>query len=155
MDKQPQAAAAEGDVGASGVAPGWGELEDPARAWIDLVEALALPEGTGRSAELNAIINAAKGSRWTHEWMDEIDREAAATFTDEDEIEAARILASTRPPLRREGAVVLQGGDQAMVHDSQARTKVTARAHYTCKWCGLKFNTESGWMTHQAYCRGK
>ncbi len=50
------------------------EFEDPARAWIDLVEATRILNETKRKQSVWVLLSEAKNSHWTHQlWDNEIE----------------------------------------------------------------------------------
>ncbi len=102
------------------------DLEDPARSWIDLVEAY-------KSADPGAVrtmMNDAKRSRWTHAKMDEF--EGMWDLHDlkkmNDKLESKEELDEGPPP---------SVGD--LDWTLNARTKVTARQQVYCPFCGNWF----------------
>ncbi len=92
------------------------DLEDPARSWIDLVEAY-------KSADPSAVrtmMDEAKHSRWTHAKMDEFegmwDLHDLKKTTDQ-----------------------LESKEELQDWTLNARTKVTARQQVYCPFCGNWF----------------
>ncbi len=87
------------------------EFEDPAQAWIALVEACHIADLNTRKKEVQLMIFHAKNSHWTE-----------ALYESELEL------------LHDE--VSVEYGGPADAHTLQARTKVTARATVYCPFCG-------------------
>ncbi len=87
------------------------DLEDPARSWVDLVEAY-------KSADPSAVrtmMTDAKNSNWSHALLDDL--EADMGLKDLKQVQ-----------------------DQLHSKEEMARTKVTARQNVYCPFCGVWFD---------------
>ncbi len=89
------------------------EFEDPAQAWIALVEACHIADLNTRKKEVQLMIFHAKNSHWTVDLY-------------ESELELLN------------DEVSVEYGGPADAHTLNARTKVTARAGVICPFCGMQ-----------------
>ncbi len=100
------------------------DLEDPARSWIDLVEAYK----SGEPGNVRLVMNDAKHSQWTHAMLDEFEDQMGLLDLKnmQDNLETKEQLDKGPPP---------------SVQDRyNARTKVTARQNVYCPFCGVWFD---------------
>jgi len=102
------------------------EFEDPAQAWIALVEACHIADLNTRKKEVQLMIFHAKNSHWTGELYDS----ELELLNDE---------------------VSVEYGGPADAHTLNARTKVTARANtYMCPVCYEHFYNCKDYTVHRA-----
>lgn len=117
------------------------ELEDPARCWIDLVEACRLPDGIARREAIQELVLEAKASVWTHALWDQtlegkhdLAGPAAEAMQDAQDEEDS----DTEEWIDGHGGIRAELGEAGHPIDVDAlpRTRVTARASKRCKECG-------------------
>lgn len=142
------------------------DMEDPARAWCDLVAACKLPVNSmAKNDAIKAILVEASKSKWTHELLDECEADTVVDLTEWEDDDAAFTLSQ-----------IDQGNQEALPghlsHDldcdcakcfksrakfygkAEARTKVTARPNgaynsYECRICGQRFESHYWLQKHR------
>ncbi len=141
------------------------EFEDPARSWVNLVEATHLPDFAQRKQAVQTMIFEAKNSHWSHQLLDaELEHDVDYTGADvEDDMPppnpggdytSLEELYKAAQQEDADGVPVDLDEDEDLTQpfgDTDFRTKVTARCSffYQCPRCSSIFGTAHALQEHQ------